>query len=1029
MTTYSIFNIKDIQYPSSGPGIGHFVAFGGMNDSWSIAGSDTTYSFTSDVITPLDTTGFRYTHIAYRDVDGRDFSADSYFVGLAVTGAQWTLFNDISNDGTIVGSYVGDDGLSHAFWGSLDGASNFDAFNFFNDPPYVNYASYFTGISPVKDYKVGYYVDSSGARHSFWSNGTAAATLDVPNAKGTTGEKINDSGDIVGDYQDASGQTHGFQYKGGVYSDISYAGASATHATGINDLGEIVGYYEDSSGSHGFVDNGGVLSAFSGGIPTDIDSAGNILATYHDGSGALHAFIGMPNPDQAPVVTNHPAGQIYTPGQPVALTAGVDISDPDLDPLFGGNGDYSGVSVTIARHGGPVSTDTFFVVPDSQFVGGGTSGPLYYLSGGIPEFFGFLQSDAPGSLKIVFGSGNAVPTKALVEDVLHHVEFVNTTATAVPMTFDVTVNDGNTGAQGTGGALSSTATIRAQVGIAVDGYISGATVFIDENGNGVLDPGETFGTTDANGQFGLIGDGPLVLTGGTDTSTGLPLKVTLTAPSDSSVISPLTTVMVSVLKTGLAGAQQVATAFGIRNIAALQTDPIAGILAGDPDSKAAYLAGAQVMDTVVMIASAVAGTGAQFGAGANATFSSIAALVLQGGVVDLTNAAAVARVLLTAAPTLNSRFSSDLADLIAAKNRSISVLSNESGSTLVQDVALVEQAVQGNVSAVLAAVRGDPAALEASPIWVHTVRGDDFNGDATGDILLYNSNNSQVGEWLMKNGHISQGQAFGSLGVSSGWSIVGSGDFNGDGTSDVLLYNSNTSQLGEWLMQNGQLSQGKGFGSLGVGSGWATAGTGDFNGDGTADVLLYNTNNTQVGEWLMQNGQLSQGKGFGTLGAGSGWAIAGTGDFNGDGTTDVLLYNSNNSQVGEWLMQNGQLSQGQAFGTLGVSSGWSIAGTGDFNGDGTTDILLYNSNTSQIGVWLMQNGQLTVGANIGALGVGSGWSIAGTGDFNGDGTSDILLHNSTNTQVGEWLMQNGQLAQGQGFGTLGAGSGWQLKQV
>jgi hypothetical protein len=112
-----------------------------------------------------------------------------------------------------------------------------------------------------------------------------------------------------------------------------------------------------------------------------------------------------------------------------------------------------------------------------------------------------------------------------------------------------------------------------------------------------------------------------------------------------------------------------------------------------------------------------------------------------------------------------------------------------------------------------------------------------------------------------------------------------------------------------------------------------------------------------------------------------------------------------------------------------VSSGWSIAGTGDFNGDGTTDILLYNSNTSQIGVWLMQNGQLTAGANIGALGVGSGWSIAGTGDFNGDGTTDILLHNSNNTQVGEWLMQNGQLSQGQGFGTLGAGSGWQLKQV
>jgi hypothetical protein len=90
-------------------------------------------------------------------------------------------------------------------------------------------------------------------------------------------------------------------------------------------------------------------------------------------------------------------------------------------------------------------------------------------------------------------------------------------------------------------------------GTAIDGYLSGATVFIDVNGNGQLDTGEPSTTTDAQGNFTLPGgtSGPLVAFGGTDISTGLEFKGILKAPAGATVVTPLTTLVADmVAKTG-----------------------------------------------------------------------------------------------------------------------------------------------------------------------------------------------------------------------------------------------------------------------------------------------------------------------------------------------------------------------------------------------------------------------------------------------------------------------------------------------
>jgi hypothetical protein len=93
----------------------------------------------------------------------------------------------------------------------------------------------------------------------------------------------------------------------------------------------------------------------------------------------------------------------------------------------------------------------------------------------------------------------------------------------------------------------------------------------------------------------------------------------------------------------------------------------------------------------------------------------------------------------------------------------------------------------------------------------------------------------------------------------------------------------------------------------------------------------------------------------------------GTGDFNGDGKSDIL-WQDTSGNVGLWLMNGAQVTPA---GVGGAPAGWSIVETGDFDGDGKSDIL-WQHTSGVLGLWFMNGAQVT------PAGVGSppaGWSI------------------------------------------------------
>jgi FG-GAP-like repeat len=182
-------------------------------------------------------------------------------------------------------------------------------------------------------------------------------------------------------------------------------------------------------------------------------------------------------------------------------------------------------------------------------------------------------------------------------------------------------------------------------------------------------------------------------------------------------------------------------------------------------------------------------------------------------------------------------------------------------------------------------------------------------------------------------------------------------------------------------------------------------GTGDFNGDGQSDILWQNTGG-QVSIWEMNNNTLIGG---GTVGANPGpvWQAIGTGDFNDDGKSDILWQNSSTGQVSIWDMSGdaiiggGPVSPGPEI----AGPSWKAVGTGDFNKDGHSDILWQNSSTGQVSISDMggTQGSTVIGGGD-VADPGTNCQVIGTGDFNSDGRSDIVLQDGTTGQVTIWEM-------------------------
>jgi hypothetical protein len=138
----------------------------------------------------------------------------------------------------------------------------------------------------------------------------------------------------------------------------------------------------------------------------------------------------------------------------------------------------------------------------------------------------------------------------------------------------------------------------------------------------------------------------------------------------------------------------------------------------------------------------------------------------------------------------------------------------------------------------------------------------DMNRDGYPDLIWQHVGSGDVAVWFMNNLQQLSGQLVARGPVTDlNWTIVGAGDVNRDGWTDLLWHHVGTGQIAVWFMQGATMLSGELLSPAAVpDTDWRVRGVADLDQNGYPDLLWQHLSTLDVAVWFMQGRQLIDGR-------------------------------------------------------------------------------------------------------------------------------------------------------------------------
>jgi hypothetical protein len=242
--------------------------------------------------------------------------------------------------------------------------------------------------------------------------------------------------------------------------------------------------------------------------------------------------------------------------------------------------------------------------------------------------------------------------------------------------------------------------------------------------------------------------------------------------------------------------------------------------------------------------------------------------------------------------------------------------------------------------------------------------------------------------------------------------IYGFADFTGDGSADLLWRNLNTGKLTVWSMGGAVVQSTATLSSVDLPSYTLIKAVGDFDGNGKADILFQDADSMVTRTWFDTSWAAFDANALPlnspSPSTSDNSETIGTGDFDGDGRADVLWHDLTNDTYRIWRFTGtnyrtiSSTSIISSPSTTGISR---VIGIVDVDRNGTADLIALDSSGANV-VWLKMTSGVP-GAKQTILATPSAeWRFSGGVRSGIGGAGGLLWYNRKTGAVARWRLDS-----------------------